>query len=92
MRFEQIIISPIKTEKSQILKEKFNQYVFKVHKDANKPQIKKAIEELFKVKVKKVRVVKIPPKRRTFRGKEGFKPGYKKAIVTLEKGEKIEIK
>ncbi len=92
MRPEQIIISPIKTEKSQILKEKFNQYVFKVHKDANKPQIKKAIEELFKVKVKKVRVIKIPPKRRAFRGKEGFKSGYKKAIVTLEKGEKIEIK
>ncbi len=91
MRPEDIIISQIKTEKAQRLLEK-NQYVFKVHKDANKIQIKEAIEKIFNVKVKKVRVIKVPPKIRTFRGKTGKKPGYKKAIVTLEKGEKIEIK
>jgi large subunit ribosomal protein L23 len=91
MRPEDIIISQIKTEKAQRLREQ-NQYVFKVHPKANKIQIKEAIEKIFNVKVKKVRTIEIPPKKRTFRGIEGKKPGFKKAIVILEKGQKIEIK
>jgi len=91
MRPEDIIISQIKTEKAQRLLEN-NQYVFKVRKDANKIQIKDAIEKIFNVKVKKVRIINVKPKMRFFRGIPGKKSSYKKAIITLEKGQKIEIK
>jgi len=90
MRAEDIIISQIKTEKAEELAAKA-QYVFKVNPLANKTKIKEAIEEIFKVKVKKVRVINVHPKKRTFRGKVGFKRGFKKAIITLKEG-KIEIK
>lgn len=90
MKPEEIIIRPIITEKSQILKER-QEYVFEVHKEANKPQIKKAVEDLFKVKVKKIKVINVKPKRKFLARKEGQKKGYKKAIVTLEKGFKIEF-
>lgn len=91
MKPQDIIISKIRSEKATEI-EKNGQYVFKVAPFANKPQIKKAIEKIFKVKVKKVRIINVKPKRREFLGKEGFKKSFKKAIVTLEKGQKIEIK
>lgn len=90
MRLEDIIIEPIITEKSQILKER-NEYTFKVNKKATKPQIKEAVERLFNVKVKKVKVINKKPKRKFLARKEGKKSGFKKAIVTLEKGFKIEF-
>lgn len=65
---------------------------FCVDKKANKNQIKKAIEEIYKVKVEKVYVVNVKPKKRMYRFYiEGYKSGYKKAIVKLKEGEKIAI-
>ena len=61
-------------------------YVFKVDKNANKPEIKKAVEELFGVKVKKVNIINVKGKTKVFRGIKGKRPSYKKAIVTLEEG------
>jgi len=90
MREEQIIIRPILTEKARELAEK-GQYVFEVSKLANKSEIKKAIEKLFKVKVEKVRIVNLPAKPRRFGRVFGKKKGIKKALVKLKEGQKIEI-
>jgi large subunit ribosomal protein L23 len=66
-----------------------NQYVFKVFDVANKSEIKKQVEKMFKVKVKAVKVMNSPGKRRDSGRHPGFKPGYKKAIVVLEEGNVI---
>ena len=86
----QIILKPIITEKGGLL-ERYDQYLFRVAKDANKVEIKKAIEKLYKVRVAKVNVASVPSKFRRVGEHEGKKSGYKKAIVTLKKGDKIEI-
>jgi len=84
-----IILEPIITEKSQGDLEK-NIYHFKVRRDANKKEVKNAIEKIFSVKVKKVRIVNVKPKKR-IRGRIiGKKKGYKKAIITLKEG-KIDL-
>jgi large subunit ribosomal protein L23 len=85
-----ILKEPHVSEKATVLNEQ-DKYVFKVYSEANKIETKKAIESLYGVRVKDVNIVNIPRKRKMFRGTEGFKSGYKKAIVTLEKGQKIEI-
>ena len=85
-----IIIRPIITEKSSALME-LNKYTFEVHKDANKIQIRKAVEEIFKVKVLSVNTlnVKGKPKRMgAFRGKTR---SWKKAVVALPEGQRIEF-
>jgi len=90
-----IIQKPIVTEKSTVLKEGYNRYVFRVDITANKHQIKRAVEELFDVKVKDVRTA-------VFRGKssvvmnrrgrfEGYRSNWKKAFVTLAEGDSIDI-
>jgi len=86
----QIIKSPQITEKASELAEK-NQYVFKIFPQANKIQIKKAIEKIYGVNVEKVRIINIPSKERQLGRISGIKPGYKKAIVKIRKGQKIEI-
>jgi len=69
-----------------------NKYTFKVDRRARKTQIKEAIEEIYNVKVEKINVVNIPPKKKNYRFRiEGYKSGYKKAIVTLKEGDKIAI-
>jgi len=68
-----------------------NKYVFKIYSQANKNQIKKAIEELYGVRVEEVRVINISRKPRRLGKTPGFKKGYKKAIVTIKKGQKIEV-
>lgn len=78
------------SEKATILSEK-GKYVFKIYSQTNKSEIKKAIANLYGVAVKDVNIINIKTKKRLLRGKEGKKHGYKKAIVTLEKGHKIEI-
>lgn len=83
-----IIIEPVLTEKSVDQKE-INKYFFKVSSDANKIEVKKAVEELFKVKVKDVRIINMKPKKARFGRFEGYRSGWKKAIVTLSEG-KIE--
>ena len=84
------IISPNVTEKSTSLSE-FNKIVFKVHKKANKKSIKKSIEKIFKVNVVKINTVNMREKVKMVRNKKAYKPGYKKAIVTLKKGQSIDL-
>jgi len=84
------IIAPNITEKSSYLSE-FNKVVFKVHLGANKNSIKKSVEKLFKVNVVKVNTVKVIGKTKNVKGKRVFKSGFKKAIVTLKKGQSIDL-
>ena len=84
------IISPNVTEKSTSLSE-FNKVVFKVSKNANKKSIKKSIEKIFKVNVVKINTVNMREKLKIVRNKKAFKSGYKKAIVTLKKGQSIDL-
>lgn len=83
-----VIIEPVLTEKSVNQKEE-NKYFFKVNSEANKIEIKQAVEELFKVKVKSVRIINMKPKKVRVGRFEGYRSGWKKAIVTLKEG-KIE--
>ena len=84
------IISPNVTEKSTSLSE-FNKIVFKVHKGASKNSIKRSIEKIFKVNVIKVNTINVRGKIKLVRNKKSYKPGFKKAIVTLKKGQSIDL-
>jgi large subunit ribosomal protein L23 len=84
------IRQPIITEKATILSEQ-NKTVFKVHSGANKNSIKKNIEKLFKVTVVKVNIMNTKTKKKIKQGKLSKKPGYKKAIITLKKGQSIDL-
>ena len=84
------IRQPIITEKATILSE-FNKTVFKVHAGANKKSIKKNIEKLFKVTVIKVNIINQKRNKKIKQGKLSVKPGYKKAIITLKKGQSIDL-
>ena len=84
------IISPNVTEKSTALSD-FNKVVFKVHKGASKKSIIKSIEKIFKVNVIKINTINIKGKNKLVRNKKSFKPGYKKAVVTLKKGQSIDL-
>ena len=90
INFIDSIRNPIITEKATILSEQ-NKTVFRVHEKANKNVIKKNIEKLFKVDVIKVSIVKKKAKIKMRQGKKSFKSGYKKAIVTLKKGQSIDL-
>ncbi len=81
---------PIITEKATIMSEQ-NKTVFKVHDKANKKIIKKNIEKLFKVNVVKINIINQKTKLKMRQGKKSFKTGYKKAIVTLKKGQSIDL-
>ncbi len=85
-----ILKEPHISEKATYLSDQ-GKYTFKVFPQANKIQIKRAVTNLYGVRVKDVRIINIKPKKRILRGIEGTKGGHKKAIVTLEQGEKIEI-
>jgi large subunit ribosomal protein L23 len=82
--------SPRITEKASLLSAA-NVYTFNVPKDFNKIEVMKAVEMIYKVKPAQVRMVAIPAKNFTFRGKPGVKKGGKKALVYLKKGDKIEF-
>ena len=84
------IISPNVTEKSTSLSE-FNKVVFKVNNEASKNAIKSSIEKIFKVKVIKINTINIKGKNKFVRNRKAFKSGYKKAIVTLKKGQSIDL-
>ena len=84
------VISPNITEKSTSLSE-FNKVVFKVHKGASKDLIKKNIEKIFKVKVIKVNTINLKGKSKIVKNRRAYKSGYKKAIVTLKKGQIIDL-
>lgn len=85
----QVIQGPIVTEKSTKLRAESNKYSFYVHKKSNKVEIKKAVEELFKVKVMKVNTVTVGGKKRRLGKYEGYTSSRKKAIVSLKAGDTI---
>ena len=91
MLASEIIKRPIITEKTMLLVENENKYTFSVDKRANKIQIARAIEELFKVKVLKVNKINTTPKLKRVGQHAGFKPHVTKAIVKLAEGNKIEM-
>ena len=84
------IRNPIITGKATVLSEQ-NKTVFKVHDKANKKTIKKNIEKIFKVNVVKVNIINQKTKIKLRQGKKAYKTGYKKAIVTLKKGQSIDL-
>ena len=90
MEARDIIQAPIITEKSMKLKEEFNKYTFRVNKNANKIQIKQAVEEIFKVKVLSVATINVLPKRKRVGQYQGYTQSYKKAICKVADGQKIE--
>jgi len=95
MQHKTILIKPLITEKADTLAEGKSQYSFIVNKDANKIEIRKAVEQLYTVNVESVNTTIIPGKRKTRNTKKGVlhgqKPSFKKAIVTLSAGETIDF-
>ena len=89
-RHYDIIIAPVITEKATMASEA-NQVVFKVKRNATKPQIKAAVEQLFNVKVTGVNTLLRKGKTKVFRGMRGVQQDVKKAIVTLADGERIDV-
>lgn len=85
-----VVKRPSVTEKGAVLAE-HNKYVLRVERASNKSEIKKAVSALYNVTVERVHIINIPRKKRQ-RGKaKGYRPGFKKAIVTLKEGDKIEF-
>jgi large subunit ribosomal protein L23 len=84
-----IIVRPIITEKTEQLKSLNNQYTFEVKRGSNKIEIKKAVEQLFHIKVAKVQVMNYDGKPKRMGAFAGRRTNWRKAIVTLKKGEKI---
>lgn len=90
MHLYEVVRRPLITEKATMMKEQ-NRYAFEVAGGANKRQIKEAVEEGFKVNVVQVRVMNVPGKMRRIGRRYVMTPAWKKAIVTLELGQKIEF-
>jgi large subunit ribosomal protein L23 len=86
-----LIVAPLVTEKGTIVSSKANQVVFRVRPEANKDQLRQAVEELFKVTVLKIRTANFMGKERRKGRIAGRKPDWKKAYVTLKAGDKIEF-
>ncbi len=84
------ILSPIITEKATAQSEN-NKVTFRVHRNASKKTIKKNIEKIFKVKVVKINTITKKSKYKMVRGKVGKKSGFRKALVTLKKGQSIDL-
>lgn len=88
MDYRNILIHPIITEKATGLKEQ-DKYFFKVDMRANKVEVSRAVEKMYNVEVKSCNIINVRGKKKRVRYKEGFSSGYKKAIVTLKKGDKL---
>ena len=84
------IISPRVTEKATSLSEQ-NKIVFKVHRGASKSSIKRSVEKIFKVNVIKINIINLKSKKKLKQGRLSTKSGFKKAIVTLKKGQSIDL-
>ena len=84
------LIEPWITEAATVAMEQ-NKYIFKIGQNSTKRQIKKAVEDVYKVKVESVNTVRIPKKFRSYGRTSGWKSGFRKAIVTLKEGDKIEL-
>lgn len=87
----ELIVGPVITEKSSAAYQARKEYAFRVHRDATKPQIRAAIEVLFKVTVTAVRTLVVRARRRSYGRYVGRRPAWKKAIVTLKEGDAIEV-
>ena len=85
------IVRPLITEKTSAAYQARGEYAFQVHPDATKPQIRAAIESLFKVTVTDVRTMVVRAKRRTYGRYVGRRPSWKKAIVVLKQGDAIAV-
>ena len=90
MHLYKVLQRPLVTEKNSVLQAQ-GKYAFKVAQEANKEQIKQAVEKAFKVTVTGVNVMTVAGKRRRMRGREVMSPSWKKALVTLKPGDKIEL-
>lgn len=90
-RLLEILLSPYVSEKATIGMEKNNVYVFQVAATATKPEVKDAVESLFNTKVSSVRITNVKSKTKMFRGHEGKRKGWKKAYVTLQADQKLEM-
>jgi large subunit ribosomal protein L23 len=90
MHLYRVLQRPLITEKNSALQAQ-GKYAFEVAEEANKEQIKQAVEKAFKVTVTGVNVMTVPGKRRRMRGREVINPSWKKALVTLKPGDKIEL-
>jgi large subunit ribosomal protein L23 len=88
---QKIIRRPLVTEKSTLQKEEARQYAFEVDRNSNKIEIKSAVEHLFKVKVNHVRTINILGKMKRLGRRYGKRPDWKKAIVTLREGDRIDF-
>ena len=89
-RHYDVIVSPVITEKATLASE-HSKVVFKVAKTATKPQIKEAVEKLFNVKVTGVNTQVVKGKVKMFKGRPGRRSDYKKAVVTLADGSRIDV-
>ena len=87
----EVLIGPMLTEKGTLMKETDNKILFRVARHANKIEIKKAVEEIFKVKVDRVRTINVRGKIKKMGKFEGKRPDWKKAIVALKKGEQLDF-
>ncbi len=85
-----IVKGPHISEKATVLGEK-NKYTFKVYENSNKPEIKRSIEGIYGVNVLSVNIIKAPNKKRRIGRIEGYKKGFKKAVITVKEGQKIDI-
>jgi large subunit ribosomal protein L23 len=90
MHLYEVLHRPLITEKNSALQAQ-GKYTFKVAEEANKEQIKQAVEKAFNVSVTRVNVMTVPGKRRRMRGRQVMSPSWKKALVTLKPGDKIEL-
>ena len=90
-RVLKIILAPHVSEKASYGREQRNEYVFRVCKDATKPEVKWAVEDLFKTKVSEVRIVNVKTKPKRFGNIKGRSKAWKKAYVTLQAGQQIEL-
>jgi large subunit ribosomal protein L23 len=90
-RLYQVLLSPRVTEKTTQVSEDSNQYVFHVVKDANKSEVKGAVEMLFDVNVEAVRIVNVKGKNKSFRMRPGKRSDWKKAYVRVQEGQVIDI-
>lgn len=87
----EVLQGPMLTEKGTLMKETENKVLFRVATGANKIEIKKAVEEIFKVKVDRVATINYLGKKKRMGKHEGKRPDWKKAIITLKKGEKLDF-
>ena len=90
-RLMTILLSPHVSENSTLAADKHRQFVFRVRRDASKPEIKKAVEQMFKVEVEAVQALNVKGKRKTFGRVRGYRSGWKKAYVRLKPGHDIDF-